>query len=207
LTADAMHNTPGCGDISEGAERPLRADAQRNRARLLDAAEALFAAEGISVPVDAIAEKAGVGVGTLYRHFPTKEKLYEAILIDRLGELVADARRRLDCDDAGAAFFAFLTHLVEQSTLKRDLFLALSGAGVEFEVVAAEAKEHLQAAVTDLLQAAQRAGAVRADVSCDVVLSLVSGTCMMTDRSHMAAPPLDLLQIICDGLRAPEGAA
>jgi AcrR family transcriptional regulator len=207
LTADAMHNTPGCGDISEGAGRPLRADALRNRARLLDAAEALFAAEGISVPVDAIAERAGVGVGTLYRHFPTKEKLFEAILIDRLGELVADARSRLDCDDAGAAFFAFLTHLVEQSTLKRDLFLALSGAGVEFEVVAAEAKEQLQAAVTDLLQAAQRAGAVRADVSCDVVLSLVSGTCMMTDRSHMAAAPLDLLQIICDGLRAPEGGA
>jgi AcrR family transcriptional regulator len=207
LTTDAMNNTTGCGDISEGAGRPLRADAQRNRLRLLEAAEAVFAAEGISVPVDVIAERAGVGVGTLYRHFPTKEKLYEAILVERLGELVADARRRLECDDAGAAFFAFLTHLVEESTLKRDLFLALSGAGVEFEVVAAQAKEQLQAAMTDLLLAAQRAGAVRADVSCPVVLSLVSGTCMVTDRSHLQAPPLDLLQIICDGLRAPEGAA
>jgi AcrR family transcriptional regulator len=207
LTADAMHNTPGCGDISEGAERPLRADAQRNRLRVLEAAEAVFAAEGISAPVDVIAERAGVGVGTLYRHFPTKEKLFEAILVERLEELIADARSRLDCDDAGAAFFAFLTHLVEESTLKRDLFLALSGAGVEFEVVAAEAKGHMVAAVTELLEAAQRAGAVRADVSCDVVLSLVSGTCMVTDRPHMAAAPLDLLQIICDGLRAPEGAA
>jgi AcrR family transcriptional regulator len=202
-----MDNTTGCVDISEGAGRPLRADAQRNRARLLEAAEAVFAAEGVSVPVDVIAERAGVGVGTLYRHFPTKEKLCEAILIERLEELVADARSRLDCDDAGAAFFAFLTHLVEESTLKRDLILALTGAGVEFEVVAAEAKEHMQAAVTELLLAAQRAGAVRADVSCAVVLSLVSGTCMATDRPHTTASPLDLLQIICDGLRAPEGAA
>ena len=71
--------------------RPLRADAQRNRARILEAAEAVFAAEGIEVPVDMIAEKAGVGVGTLYRHFPTKEKLCEAILLERL--VVAHRRR------------------------------------------------------------------------------------------------------------------
>ena len=75
LTTAAPCGVDLCGDES----RPLRADAQRNRVRLLEAAEAVFAAEGISVPVDLIAEKAGVGVGTLYRHFPTKEKLFEAI--------------------------------------------------------------------------------------------------------------------------------
>ena len=83
--------------VTSRAERhgPLRADAVRNRARILEAAEAVFAAEGIEAPVDDIAEKAGVGVGTLYRHFPTKEKLCEAILLDRLATLTVDARARL----------------------------------------------------------------------------------------------------------------
>ena len=82
----------GCDESSGAAVRPQRADAQRNRARILEAAEAVFAAEGIEVPVDTIAEKAGVGVGTLYRHFPTKEKLCEAILLDRLAALTVDAQ-------------------------------------------------------------------------------------------------------------------
>ena len=199
-----MSNTTGCEGISEGAARPLRADAQRNRLRVLEAAEAVFASEGISVPVDVIAEKAGVGVGTLYRHFPTKEKLFEAILIQRLEELVADARGRLGSDDPGAAFFGFLRHLVDEVVLKRDFILAMSGAGVEFEVVAADAKEDLQRAVADLLRAAQAAGAVRDDVTGAVVLSLVGGTCMAAEGHHQEAAPLDLLQIICDGLRTAE---
>ena len=199
-----MNNTTGCEGISEGGTRSLRADAQRNRLRVLEAAEAVFASEGISVPVDVIAEKAGVGVGTLYRHFPTKEKLFEAILIQRLEELVADARGRLGSDDPGAAFFGFLRHLVDEVVLKRDFILAMSGAGVEFEVVAADAKEDLQRAVADLLRAAQAAGAVRDDVTGAVVLSLVGGTCMAAEGHHQEAAPLDLLQIICDGLRTAE---
>ena len=86
----------GCDQPSGGEERLLRADALRNRARILEAAEVVFAAEGIEAPVDTIAEKAGVGVGTLYRHFPTKEKLCEAILLDRLMDLTADARALAD---------------------------------------------------------------------------------------------------------------
>ena len=84
----------GCDEPSAAAARPLRADAQRNRARILEAAEVVFAAEGIEVPVDTIAEKAGVGVGTLYRHFPTKEKLCEAILLDRLSRPHRSTPRR-----------------------------------------------------------------------------------------------------------------
>ena len=82
----------GCDTHRRRCRAPQRADAQRNRARILEAAEVVFAAEGIEVPVDVIAEKAGVGVGTLYRHFPTKEKLCEAILLERLIDLTADAR-------------------------------------------------------------------------------------------------------------------
>ena len=189
------------GSGCEGMPRPLRADAQRNRARVLAAAESVFAAEGIDVPVDVIAEKAGVGVGTLYRHFPTKEKLFEAILIERVGEIAAEARGRLQAEHPGPAFFGFLEHLVIESARKRDLILALAGAGVEIEVAAASAKEELNQAVTDLLLRAQAAGAVRSDVSASVVLSLIGGTCMAADHPGTAGPA-EMLGIICDGLRA-----
>jgi AcrR family transcriptional regulator len=191
------------GGPCEDVKRPLRADALRNRARVLEAAESVFAAEGISAPVDLIAEKAGVGVGTLYRHFPTKEKLFEAILIDRITEIAADARTRVDAEDPGAAFFGFLNHLVEESASKRDLIQALLGAGVEIEVAAGDAKRDLEAAVGQLLAVAQRAGAIRADVSCAVVLSLASATCMAADQPCHGVIPSEILTIICDGLRPP----
>jgi AcrR family transcriptional regulator len=178
-------------------------DAQRNRARLLEAAESVFASEGISVPVDLIAEKAGVGVGTLYRHFPTKEKLFEAILVGRIKDIAADARARIGAEDPGAAFFGFLEHLVEETTLKRDLIQALMGAGVEIEAEISEFKRNLEGAVGELLELAQRSGAVRADVTSAVVLSLVGATCMAADHPNMAAVSGEFLTIVCDGLRPP----
>jgi AcrR family transcriptional regulator len=207
LRLNPVAKATACAGIPEEGTRPLRADALRNRQRVLDAAEAVFAAEGISVPVDVIAEKAGVGVGTLYRHFPTKEKLFEAIMIQRIEELVADARCRLGSDDPGAAFFDFLAYLVGEFSLKRDLIVAMSGAGIEFEVVVADAKKELQDSVRELLLAAQRVGAVRDDVTGEVVLTLVGGSCMAAGDHHLNAAPLDLLQIICDGLRPPESAS
>jgi AcrR family transcriptional regulator len=199
--AVAAETFDGCDGV-----RPLRADAQRNRIRVLEAAEAVFAAEGLSVPVDVIAEKAGVGVGTLYRHFPTKEKLFEAIVIDRITVLAAEARcRATDAEDPGAAFFGFLDHMVEVSAAKRDLIMALAGAGVEFEVVAAEAKEELKAAIEALLARAQAAGAVRPDVTAPVVMGLVGGACMAADHPGQVEPS-DLLAIVFDGLRAQRSA-
>jgi AcrR family transcriptional regulator len=194
---DASHESGLC----EEGSRPLRADALRNRARVLEAAEAVFAAEGISVPVDLIAERAGVGVGTLYRHFPTKEKLFEAVLVARLVDIAADARARMDAEDPGAAFFAFLRHLVEESASKRDLIQALLGAGIEIEKAAAPAKRDLEAAVSELLEVAQRAGAVRDDVTPAVVISLVGATCIACEQASLPALPGDLLSIVCDGLR------
>ena len=85
------------------------------------------------MPVDVIAEKAGVGVGTLYRHFPTKEKLCEAIIFDRLSAL-RSTPRRWRTPRTRAAFFGFLEHVVEEGAAKRDLIVAVMGAGVEFEV-------------------------------------------------------------------------
>src|SRR5712691_4544222 len=103
---------PG-GDMPDA--RPLRADARRNRERVLDAARAAFAAQGLSVPLDEIARHAGVGPGTLYRHFPTKEALIEAVVHDRLQGLAADGAALLDAPDPGAAFFAFLGRLAAEA--------------------------------------------------------------------------------------------
>ncbi len=195
----------GCDDtVAEAAARPLRADAQRNRARILDAAENLFALEGIEVPVDLIAEKAGVGVGTLYRHFPTKEKLCEAVLLDRLAALTDDARALEDAEDPAAAFFDFLAHVVDEGAAKRDLMVAVMGAGVEFEESAVAVKERMREAVGVLLARAQAVGAVRPDVTPNAVVSLVGATCQATAHAD-AAPACDLLAIVCDGLRVQGG--
>jgi AcrR family transcriptional regulator len=198
----------GCDSISDpcaatgAAGRPLRADAQRNRARILDAAETVFASEGIEAPVDLIAEKAGVGVGTLYRHFPTKERLCEAILLDRLASLTADARALADAEDAPAAFFGFLEHFVEEGAAKRDLLVAVTGAGVEFEQAAAGIKDELRRAVGVLLHRAQDAGAVRSDVTAETVVMLIGATCHAA--GHAGTTPSDaLLSVVCDGLRPP----
>jgi len=193
-------NLPGGCDGPSAAARPLRADAQRNRARILEAAEVVFAAEGIEVPVDTIAEKAGVGVGTLYRHFPTKEKLCEAILMDRLSDLTLDAQALADAPDPATAFFGFLEHIVEQGAAKRDLLVAVAGAGLEFEQAAADVKDGLREAIGVLLRRAQSTGAVRPDVTAATVMSLVGATCQAAAHAD-ASPAGDLLGIVCDGLR------
>ena len=181
------------------ATRPMRADAVRNRARILEAAEIVFASEGIEAPVDTIAEKAGVGVGTLYRHFPTKEQLCEAILLERLAALVTDAERLAGAEDPGGAFFGFLSHVVEEAGFKRDLLVAVTGAGLSFEVAAADVKEELRAAVGVLLERAQEVGAVRLDVTASTVMTLVGATCQAT--AHDSGPGRDVFAIVCDGLR------
>ncbi len=87
--------------------RPLRADAARNRARVLDVAYETFAAEGLSVPIDEIARRAQVGAGTVYRHFPTKENLFQAVIEDRLRRLIDDGYALLKSDGPGEAMFSF----------------------------------------------------------------------------------------------------
>jgi AcrR family transcriptional regulator len=189
-------------EAAAGTGRPLRADAQRNRARILDAAEVVFGSEGIEAPVDLIAEKAGVGVGTLYRHFPTKEKLCEAILLDRLVDLTADAQALACAPDAPAAFFGFLQHIVEEGAAKRDLLVAVTGTGVEFQAAAAGVKDDLRCAVEVLLRRAQEAGAVRSDVTAETVVMLVGATCQAAAHAG-DSPSGEVLSIVCDGLRAP----
>jgi AcrR family transcriptional regulator len=191
----------GGASVVTAADRPQRADAQRNRAKVLAAAADLFAADGLEIPIDRIAERAGVGVGTVYRHFPTKEALYEAIVVDRINVMVASARALLAESSPETAFYEFLDYLVAQFLKNSDLLRAISDAGIEFAVLGAEAKKDLEAAVADLLAAAQRAGSVREDVTATVVLALIGASCVASKSPHPGASTADMLRIVLDGLR------
>jgi hypothetical protein len=111
-----------------------------------------------------------------------------------------DAQALADAGDPSEAFYGFLAHVVEEGVAKRDLMVAVMGAGVEFEEAAAPVKEGLHEAIGLLLQRAQGAGAVRTDVTPTAVLSLIGATCQATAHTD-SAPPCDLLRIVCDGLR------
>jgi AcrR family transcriptional regulator len=165
----------------------------------LEAAELVFAAEGTEVHVDTIAEKAGVGVGTLYRHFPNKQKLCQAVLLERLSALVLEAQQRTEDDDPGRIFFEFLEHFMEEAAAKRDL-VALMDEDTGFKEMAT-VKEDLSDAVGVLLERAQAVGAVRPEVSATTVLSLVGGSCQAATYSNVE--PRELFAVIRDGLRPP----
>ena len=121
--------------------RPLRADAARNRARVLEVAYETFAADGLGVPIDEIARRAGVGAGTVYRHFPTKEDLFRAVVQDRIQRIVSDGRALVAGDDPGQALFTFLRSMVlEWGATDRGLTDALAGLGIDVATAMPEAE-------------------------------------------------------------------
>jgi AcrR family transcriptional regulator len=197
---------PSDADEAHPGSRPMRADAVKNRARILEAAEEVFATEGVSVPIDTVAERAGLGVGTLYRHFPTKEALFEAIVEARLEHILETVRAQADAPDPGEALFVFLGEFAREAAAKKDLFEALMSAGIDIKSQCAgmvdEVKRHLDA----LRLRAVAAGALRCDVSTEEMIGLVMGACQAA--GHTGADEIGcqrMVEIVCDGLRAPAG--
>jgi AcrR family transcriptional regulator len=181
-------------------DRPLRADAARNRARVLEVAYDTFAAEGLSVPIDEIARRAGVGAGTVYRHFPTKEDLFQAVVGNRFGRIIDQGRALLVGEDPGNALFAFLRALVLQwGAADRGLADALSRSGVD--VTADGVEEAFLTMLGDLLSAAQKAGNARGDLDVRDVKALLVGLQAMQTYHDEAAGRLT--EVVLDGLRAP----
>lgn len=185
--------------MSEGG-RPLRADARRNRARILEVAVEAFAADGLSVPVQEIARRAGVGTGTVSRHFPTKEALFEAILLGRAGQLVDEAARLARSDDPGAAFFEFFTLVIAEGTANLGMAEALAGA-VDLETSTKRGGSDVLGALNDLLVRAQQTGAVRADVDAMDVKALISGCLARAPRTTDSAARDRMISIARQGLR------
>ncbi|GAA4584974.1 TetR/AcrR family transcriptional regulator [Planotetraspora phitsanulokensis] len=186
--------------MSMGEGRPLRADAQRNRAKILEAAEVVFSAQGLSASTEDVAKEAGVGIGTVFRHFPAKESLIEAVFLARVRRL-ADKAAALSQAQAGPAFFGFFTYAVEQAATQSAYADVLSeaaaaGNGEEASVVGAE----LAATVETLLTRAQQAGAVRADIGPAELIALLIGASRAAERVG-ADVRLKALDIVFDGLR------
>lgn len=179
--------------------RPLRVDARRNRERVLAAAQEAFAAEGISVPLDDIARRAGVGAGTVYRHFPTKEALFTAAIIDRVERAAAYARELGTADDAGSAFFEFLAFLGSENGVKRDLADAVGSDRLAALGPAAD----LSTAIGTLLVRAQRAGAIRPDLGVDDLMLILKAGFGATREADDRQRRLTF-SVILDGLRRVE---
>src|SRR5689334_11041436 len=183
------------------AVRPLRADAARNRARLLEVAYQTFAEEGLGVPIDEIARRAGVGAGTVYRHFPTKEDLYRAVIEARINHIVEDGRRLLASADPGDALFEFLRSMVLQwGATDRGLAEALAGLGVDVKAAVPDAEHAFLELLGNLLRAGQKAGTVRRDLDVRDVKALMVGAQAIQTYNAEAADRL--IEVVLDGLRA-----
>ncbi|MGO9511589.1 MAG: TetR/AcrR family transcriptional regulator [Mycobacterium sp.] len=185
-------------------DRPVRADAARNRARVLEVAYETFAADGLSVPIDEIARRAGVGAGTVYRHFPTKEALFQAVIADRMRHLIDDGRALLESERPGQALFTFLQSMVLQwGAADRGLVEALAGIGIEIDSAAPEAEDEFLSLLGDLLLAAQQADTARSDVGVPEVKALLVGCQAM--QSYNAELAERVTDVALDGLRTKAG--
>ena len=179
----------------------MRADAARNRARVLEVAYETFAADGLSVPIDEIARRAGVGAGTIYRHFPTKDALFQAVIAERIRGVVDEGRALLTEADPADALFMFLRSMVLQwGAADRGLVDALAGSGIDVNTVVPEAEGEYLAVLGDLLAAAQKAGTVRRDVTVSDVKALLVGCQAMQAYNDDVAERVT--SVVFDGLRA-----
>jgi AcrR family transcriptional regulator len=182
---------------------PQRADARRNRARILDAAEQVLTAKGTTASTDEIAKAAGVGIGTLFRHFPTKEALVEGVFVARLRRLTDEAQRLAAGGDP-AALASFLRQAVDQSEVKNALAGLLTEAGVDVTAAIGGVGKELTAALGALLANAQHAGAVRPDLQVPELIGLLAGASRAVEFAGAdPAARARIMTVILNGLRPP----
>jgi len=187
-------------------ERPLRADAERNRRLLLDAARELFAERGLQVTLDDIARHAGLGVGTAYRRFASRERLIDALFEERVGDIVALAREALEADDPWGGLTGFLERSVELQSADRGLKELLLGTAEGRERVAT-IRAQMRPLATELVRRAQDAGYLRREFAPQdmPLLQIMLGA--IVDASQPVQPELwrRYLALILDGMRADGG--
>jgi AcrR family transcriptional regulator len=186
-----------------GPVRPMRADARRNYERLLDAAKAAFAEHGTDAPLDDIAKRAGVGSGTLYRHFPTRLDLIEAVFLDRIGTLMDTAGELAKWPDAYDGLVEFLKLIIEHSTTYRGLAKALMSALHDHgSQIARSCHTMVYDAGARLLDRAKQQGAVRGEVDLSDLLKLANGIALASEQDPEAPDVSDrLLALAVAGLR------
>ncbi len=206
-TCDVAQKTARAAGQEEAAPetRPLRADARRNDKRLLDVAYKLFTEKGPDVPMEEIARRAKVGIGTLYRHFPTRIDLLEAVYLDQMEGLIARSEALRDSLPPGEALFAWLqdeaAHMMANRALKACVMSASPG-----RLSRGNTTERLVEAGAALLAAAEKAGAVRPGLGASDLLHLVHAVTVAAEKApDPAGQARLLLQVMTDGLRRTSG--
>jgi AcrR family transcriptional regulator len=191
--------------------KALRADAARNRAKLLEAATALFAERGVETSLDDVAKAAGVGIGTLYRHFPTREDLVLAVYGAQIDALDERSRELATREDPGEALREWMRGFVDFYAVKQGMVTLLR------TMMNGSRSEHFEHTRTTLREAAERmlgpaiaAGVIRQDVAAPELLRALGGICLTSDpKTTPASSTLALVDLVYDGLRfgAPATAA
>ena len=180
-------------------QRPMRADARRNRERVLNEAREAFLEYGAEAPLEDIAKRAGVGIGTLYRHFPTRLELQEAVYREQVAELSAAAYRLAETLPPGEALAAWMRAFAGYALTKRGLMQTLKAVIDRHSELFDRCHEEIRTAVGVVLTPAQEAGLARRDVGVTDVLRLTHGLAV---ASEYAPEDTDrLLSILLDGLR------
>ena len=186
------------------SEKTLRADAKENREQILQTAYKIFAEKGLSVPISEIAREAGIGIGTVYRHFPTKEALFNAVNISYKQKLTEEAKSLINHADPGKAFFDFFFLIMEDGFTNRAVRDAFRIGTFHVRTATSGVLLDFQSACADLLTRAQQAKAVREDIDIMDLIALMSGLLMVVDEPE-GIPNRSrfnqLLSIVCDGLR------
>jgi AcrR family transcriptional regulator len=187
-------------DATDRLRKP-RADAIRNRERVLEAAKLVFSAGGPEASLEAVARQAGVGIGTLYRHFPTREDLFEAVYrreVEQLSELAEALKGEASPTEA---LRHWLRSTVQFVATKKGMMAALAIVVSANSELAAYSHAHLTAAIGALLSRAVNAGEVRADVNADDLLRALVGMCYMHDQPGWQDSVVRLLDVFVDGLK------
>jgi AcrR family transcriptional regulator len=187
-------------DAPEGAPRRMRADAQRNIGSLLEAAKAVFGTSGVDAPAKEIADLAGVGVGTLYRHFPQRSDLVKAVLQHEIDACADAAPALAAAHEPGAALTNWLHRYTEFLATKRGLATALHSGDPAFDALPGYFFERLEPALGSLLDAAAATGEIRADISARDLLHAVALLCTPVPGEGTAYSQR-MVALLIDGLR------
>jgi AcrR family transcriptional regulator len=188
-------------DRSAEAVRKPRADAIRNHERVLKAAKAVFSAGGPEASLEAVARRAGVGIGTLYRHFPTREALFEAVYRHEVEQLSELAEQLKSAEEPVEALRHWLRSVVEFVATKKGMLAALAVTMNSSSELAAYSFDRLTKAVGALLDRAVAAGEIRRDISPEDVLRALVGMCYLHDQPGWQSSVLRLVDVFVDGLR------
>ncbi|OOM69426.1 TetR/AcrR family transcriptional regulator [Clostridium sp. BL-8] len=195
----SVNKTDNITQPNDNNSKSLRADAKQNREQILDAAYKIFSEKGTSIPISEIARQAGVGIGTVYRHFPNKEALFEAVNISYKQQLTQRAKSLINNIDPGEAFFNFFIHIIEDGFTNKALKDALNTRITDFDVL-----QDFQSTFSTLLTRAQKAKAVREDIDIKDLITLIMSLLLAIDqrKGDLDTKQFNrLLSIVSDGLR------